>query len=97
MRLLTTGRAGARHTTSRSSRRTGSSGRTSTPSTPSRRQMDPLRYTLGQRDAQVPLLRLDLLGQRRSRHAQPLGGPGETPLLGHREEVPQLPQLHERE
>jgi hypothetical protein len=37
---------------------------------------------------------LDLLRQRGPGDQQPLGGPAEVQLLGHRDEIPQLAQLH---
>ena len=37
----------------------------------------------------------DLHAQRRLAHAQPLGGPPEVALLGHRDEVAELAQFHE--
>ncbi len=43
---------------------------------------------------QLPLQRLDLLGERRLGHVHPLGGPGEVPGLGHGHEVQKLLKLH---
>ena len=40
------------------------------------------------------LQRLDLLRQRGTGDAQPLGGPAEVKLLGNRHEIAQLAQFH---
>ncbi|GHJ25190.1 hypothetical protein TPA0909_68040 [Streptomyces albus] len=52
------------------------------------------RQPLQQRAADLPLQRLDLVGERRLRHVQRLGGAGEGRLLDHRDEVFHLPQTH---
>ena len=44
--------------------------------------------------AQLPLQRLDLLGERGLGDVDPLGGPGEVPGLGDRHEVVELLELH---
>ena len=62
--------------------------------TPRRRQFGSARRAIEERDAQVPLQRTDLLGERRSGDVQPARGSGESPLLGHGEEVPELAQVH---
>jgi hypothetical protein len=49
---------------------------------------------LEQRHAQARLERLDLLGERRRGDVQTVGGAAEMQLLGDRDEVPQLAQLH---
>ena len=59
-----------------------------------RRQLGSARSAVEERDAQVPLQRTDLLGERRSGDAQTARGRGETPLLSHGEEGPELPQIH---
>jgi hypothetical protein len=46
--------------------------------------------------AELPLQPADLRAHPGLGDAHPLGGPGEAPLLGHRDEVLELPQLHNR-
>ena len=47
-------------------------------------------------DAELALERADLLAQRRLRDMQPRRRPMEMQLLGHRDEVTKMPQLHRR-
>jgi hypothetical protein len=51
-----------------------------------------VRRAAHQLDAQVLLEEADLAAERRLRDVQPLGRPGEVPLLGDRQEVPQPSQ-----
>src|SRR5215469_1730314 len=52
--------------------------------------------TIEQAHTEVTFECLDLLGQGRARDQQTLGGATEVQFLGDRDEVPQLPQLHDR-
>ncbi len=56
------------------------------------RQTRALARALEQPHAERLLQDLDLLAERRLRHAEPVGGPAEMPLLGDREEVPEMAQ-----
>ena len=48
-----------------------------------------------QADPELALQLADLLGQRRLRDVQPLGGPAEVKFLGDGAEVAQVAQLHD--
>ena len=57
-------------------------------------ELDAARGPVEQRLAQLGLEAADLLRERRLRDVQPLGGAAEVPLLGHGDEVAQVPQFH---
>ncbi|MDT7648582.1 MAG: hypothetical protein QOC75_5582 [Pseudonocardiales bacterium] len=57
-------------------------------------QPDVAGRAVEQLDAELALQPADLLADRGLNDGQPLGGPPEVQLLGHRDEVAQLPQLH---
>src|SRR5690606_37057340 len=57
-------------------------------------QLDTPRKPIEERCAQLALEGPDPLRQRRLRNETRLGGTREMPVLGDREEVPQLPQIH---
>ena len=57
-------------------------------------QVDPTGGAAQQGDPELGLELAHLLGQRRLGHVQALGGPAEVPLLGDRDEVAQVTQLH---
>jgi hypothetical protein len=57
-------------------------------------QLDATRFALKQLYVQLAFDCLDALTERRLLHAKALGGPGDMPLLGDRDEVPEVPQLH---
>jgi len=59
-----------------------------------RREAHRPAVTIEQFHLEVPLERLDLLRQRWPGDAQPFGRPPEIQLIGNRDEVPKLPQLH---
>jgi hypothetical protein len=54
-----------------------------------------LRRALEERRAQFSFQGLDLLGEGRRGDVQPARRTAEAPFLGHRQEVPELAQLHE--
>ena len=58
------------------------------------RELDAARRPVEQRLAELGLEAPDLLRQRRLGDVQPLGGAAEVPLLGHGDEVAQVPELH---
>src|SRR4051812_27120068 len=62
---------------------------------PSGGQLDPPGGPVEQGQAHLDLELPDLLAQRRLGHVQPLGGTAEVEVLGDREEVLQLTQLHD--
>jgi hypothetical protein len=47
-----------------------------------------------ERDANLRLELPDLLAERRLRGVQPGRGAGEVQLVGHRDEVPEMPEFH---
>jgi hypothetical protein len=49
---------------------------------------------LQQRDPDLSLERPQLLGQRRLRHEQALGGPGDAVLVGDGDQRPEVPKVH---
>jgi hypothetical protein len=62
---------------------------------PGDRELDALRRALEERHAQFSFQGLDLLGEGRRGDVQPARRTAEAPFLGHRQEVPELAQLHE--
>ena len=59
-----------------------------------RRQLDPPAGAIEQAGAERGLQRLDLLAQRRLRQFQPPRRVGEAALLGDRDEITELPEVH---
>ena len=58
------------------------------------RELDAARGPVEERLPELGLEAADLLRQRRLGDVQAFGGTAEVPLLGHGEEVAQVPQLH---
>jgi hypothetical protein len=63
---------------------------------PRRRQLDAPRAAHQQRPAELALKRADLRAQRGLGEAQPGCGAGEVQFLCHRDEVPELAEIHQR-
>ena len=61
---------------------------------PHHRQPHAAAVAVEQRRAELPFQHPDLLAQRGLRDEQPLRGAGEVQLLGHGDEVPQVPPVH---
>jgi len=61
---------------------------------PRRRQLHVAGQPVEQRRPQLPLQSPDLLRRRRLRHEARLRRAGEVSVLGHRQEVPELPNVH---
>ena len=58
------------------------------------RELDAARGPVEERLPELGLEAADLLRERRLRDVQALGGAAEVPLLGHGDEVAQVPELH---